>query len=122
MFYIIQFNLIKNPLILFRINSTHTFMAGGYAGIYSLCDTTKNVEFLQNVIPGDNNTRPSICDDPNVSPDSTELFGALILDRAWMYIDGAWHELPSMSTKRDRPHCSLVEGKDGLVGIIKNIF
>ena len=97
-------------------------MAGGYAGIYNLCDTSKNVELLQNVVPEDKNKSPSICDDPSVSPDSSELFGALILDRAWMYIDGAWHELPSMSTKRDRPHCSLVEGKDGLVGIIKNIF
>ena len=123
MFDSMQFNLIKkNTLILFRINSTHTFMAGGYAGIYNLCDTTKNIEFLQNVIPGDNNTRPSKCDDDTVSADSSELKGALILDRAWMYIDGAWHELSSMSTKRDRPHCSLVEGEDGLVGMIKSIF
>ena len=90
-------------------------MAGGYAGIYSLCDTSKNVEILKNVIPGDENVRPSICDDLNVAPDAQELFGALVLNRAWMYNDGGWYELPSMSTTRDRPHCSLVEEKNGLV-------
>ena len=90
-------------------------MAGGYAGIYNLCDTSKNVELLQNVVPELKNNRPSICDDPSVSPDSSELFGALILDRAWMYNDGAWHELPQMSTTRDRPHCSLVEEENGSV-------
>ena len=90
-------------------------MAGGYAGIYSLCDTSKNIELLKNVTPGDENVKPSICDDPNVAPDSPELFGALVLNRAWMYNDGAWNELPSMSTTRDRPHCSLVEEKNGLV-------
>ena len=90
-------------------------MAAGYAGIYALCDSSRNVEMPKNDKSGDGNKRPSICDDPSVSPDSSELFGALILDKAWMYNEGAWHELPSMSTTRDRPHCSLVEEDSGSV-------
>ena len=90
-------------------------MAGGYAGAYSLCDTSKNVELLKKVAPGEGNARPSKCDDPSISPGSSELSGALVLDRAWMYNEGAWYDLPPMSTIRDRPHCSLVQEENGLV-------
>ena len=108
------FNIVlKYP---FRINSTHTFMAGGYAGIYALCDSLRNAEMPKNDKSGDGNKRPSICDDPSISPDSSQLFGGgVILDRAWIFDGFAWNELPPMSTTRDRPHCSLVEDENGLV-------
>ena len=103
-------------IYLFRINSTHTFMAGGYAGIYALCDSSRNAEILKNFKPGDGNKRHSIWDDPSVSPDSSQLFGGgVFLDRAWIFDGLAWNELPAMSTTRDRPHCSLVEDENGLV-------
>ena len=68
----------------------------------------------------DTNTEPSLydatgavtprktnCDDPNIAPE--DLYGALILNKAWMYNGYEWVNLPPMSIQRDRPHCSLVQ-------------
>ena len=63
-----MFNIVlKYP---FRINAT-----GGYAGIYALWDSSRNAEMPKNDKSGDGNERPSICDDPSISPDSSQLFG-----------------------------------------------
>ena len=51
--------------------------------------------------------RPTNCDDPNIAPE--DLYGALILNKAWMYNGYEWVDLPPMSIQRDRPHCSLVQ-------------
>ena len=103
-----------HKLIYFRINKTHTFMAGGYGGEYSLCDTAKksnssssdtnnaDVTDIRNTVNSDS---PN-CDDPTIAPEN--LFGALILKNAWMYDGYEWEELPPMSTTRDRSHCTLI--------------
>ena len=68
--------------------------------------------------------RPTNCDDPNIAPE--DLYGALILNKAWMYNGYKWVDLPPMSIQRDRPHCSLVQEEveqvDGPVSYIENKF
>ena len=81
-------------------------MAGGYAGAYALCDATAVNSKTDSEIP-------SFCNDPEIAPES--FIEGVILDKAWMYNGLAWTELPSMSTRRDRPHCSIIQKNNGNV-------
>ena len=54
--------------------------------------------------------KPSLCDDPDVAPNA--YTGGLVLDKAFMFNGLAWEELPSMSVRRDRPMCSLIQRDD----------
>lgn len=83
-----------------RLNSTHIFMAGGFANAYRVCDAL--------------GTNPeSSCDTDE--PTELDLGGGKVLDRAWMYDGYEWVDLAPMSTPRDRPACSLVQSDDGSV-------
>ena len=96
----------KPDLASFRINKTHVFMAGGYAGAYTLCDATA-------VNSNTGSEIPSFCNDPEIAPES--FIEGVVLNKAWMFNGLAWIELPSMSARRDRPHCSIIQKNDGNV-------
>ena len=108
--------VFKSVLTSFRINKTHVFMAGGYAGAYALCDATAVNSKTGSEIP-------SFCNDPEIAPES--FIEGVVLNKAWMFNGLAWIELPSMSARRDRPHCSIIQKNDGNVSHsleIKYIF
>ena len=99
-----------------RISSTHVFMAGGFAQPYRVCDPLKNLPTIREDdsdleisgvrSSGQDNDLPA-CDLDH------PLAGGTVLKKAWMYDGNQWDLLPSMSTPRDRPACSLVESGDG---------
>lgn len=86
-----------------RINSSHVFMAGGYARNYTFCDQL-----------ADDNCQEKA----GKSVDG----GGRVLKRAWMYNGETWLNLPSMSIPRDRPACSLIQLNDDSVNMISDSF
>ena len=95
----------------YRINSTHIFLAGGYAGPSTLCGIETKKEEINPV-----GKKPSFCEDPEVAPDA--YTGGLVLNKAFMYNGLAWEELPPMSVRRDTPICSLIHNEDQVILLI----
>lgn len=79
-----------------RLNSSHVFMAGGYARNYTFCDELAE-------------------DNCNEKAGSTVDGGGRVLRKSWMYNGDTWLDLPTMSIPRDRPACSLVQMDDDTV-------
>ena len=116
-----------------QINSSHVFMAGGFSDVARNCD-----KLTDQLSPDGNDVNPRNQD--SEGPDSVfdpcrykgeqgavefnftdpDFFngGGRELAVAWMYngITNSWRLLPSMSTPRDRPGCSLLPNdEDGSV-------
>ncbi len=112
-----------------RVNSSHIFIAGGYARGYRAvdslaCSNSQNEDEDQVDIQLEANPRvagkegeglPSInkCnkDELDGSEDSIQQ-GGYVLNKAWMFDGNDWKELGDMSQRRDRPACSLVQDQD----------
>ena len=76
----------------------------GYAEAYRECDPLN----------------PKSCDEDTVF--ERKLAGGIVLSSAWMYDGNQWDRLPDMSTKRDRPACSLVESENGAVSNLTKYY
>ncbi len=76
------------------LNGSHVFMAGGFASDFILKDP------LGRPLPGNHHV-------PGQA-----------LDNAWMFVKNHWETLPSMSSVRDRPACSLVQTRDGRLKVL----
>eukprot|EP00094_Tigriopus_californicus_P006154 TCALIF_05926-PA protein Name:"Similar to snk Serine protease snake (Drosophila melanogaster)" AED:0.19 eAED:0.19 QI:0/0.83/0.71/0.85/0.66/0.71/7/188/824 len=72
------------------LNKTHVVIAGGYADQFTL--TSNRGESIYNA--GESQ------------------------DKSWMYDGYRWNELESMSTRRDRPACSLVQTDEGKLFVL----
>ena len=110
-----------------KINTTHVFMAGGFADVFKNCDTLADQVEDQNedvLVSPRLEEDKKFCDStdkgdlkPVDSDNLNETFsgGGLQLANAWMFDGNAWSKLPPMSVSRDRPACSVLQDDDETV-------
>jgi hypothetical protein len=108
-------------------------MAGGFAEPFAFCDPLKKGSSGSDQInqttanPRSQESKflvsgVSACDSEESSAADGFIGGGIVLDQAWMYDGFVWINLPKMSTKRDRPACSLVQLEDGGVSSTNTQF
>ena len=100
-----------------RINSTHFFMAGGFADVYKNCDTLEDQSSSEtdsrNPRTGDSRNPGDIVCNPRDRIDISG--GGVQLANAWMFDGESWKGLAKMSISRDRPACTLfLDEKDSV--------
>ena len=89
---------------------------GGYAGSYKFSELgiDEDLNFKPQSLADAVNIRgeDKNAEDAQKTPDFVKGRG---LNRAWMFNGYKWVRLPSMSVKRDRPACTLVQKRNGNV-------
>ena len=112
-------NIISMPVILpiiFRINVTHTFMAGGKVESFIITDgldENEKAEFVPIRTVG-NDTISTIS--------AGVLSGGTASSKSFIHDGQTWKPVSPMLTKRATPACSLLEMDDGEVRKFQKCF
>jgi hypothetical protein len=93
-------------IYIFRINSTHLFMAGGLAQTFNLVNDFAEEDYVRDSTGCLRASNATLVDG---------IGGGTYFDRAWIFDGKDWHNITHMSVARDQPACSLVEMDDGEV-------